>query len=106
MASSSIVPAFCYLTNIDVHMLAAVLEILGCFIYQDRTFILFNKVQLYKVPECAACAISICLRGFHRSAANAFQELQFLNWHHLTSAQLLDKKMERSFLGMKIILLH
>lgn len=39
MASSSIAPAFCYLTNTDVHMLAAVLQILGCFIYQDRTFI-------------------------------------------------------------------
>lgn len=39
MASSSIVPTFCYLTNTDVHTLAAVLEILDCFIYQDRTFI-------------------------------------------------------------------
>lgn len=27
-------------------------------------------------------------------------------WHHLTSAQLLHRKRERSFLGMKNILLH
>lgn len=38
----------------------------------------FNKVQLYKVPKHDACAISICLRGFYRSAANAFQEFQLL----------------------------
>lgn len=38
----------------------------------------FNKVQLYKVPKHDACAISICLRGFYRSAANVFQEFQLL----------------------------
>lgn len=78
MASSSIVPTFCYLRNVDVHTLAAILVIWGCFIYQDRTFMQFNKVQLYKVPESDACATSSCLRGFHRSAASAFQEFQLL----------------------------
>lgn len=78
MASSSIVPTFCYLKNIDIPTPAAILEIWGCFIYQDRTFIQFNKVQLHKVPEHDACAVSICPRGFYRSAANAFQEFQSL----------------------------
>lgn len=83
MNSSSIVPTFCYLTNIDVHMLAAILEIFGLLHLPRQNFRLFktkdfNKVQLYKVPEYVVCAISICLRGFHRSAATAFQELQLL----------------------------
>lgn len=38
MASSSIVPAFCYLTNIDVHMLAAILEIFGSFHLPRQNF--------------------------------------------------------------------
>ena len=104
MASSSIVPTFCYLRNIDVHTLAAILEILGCFIYWDRTFMQFNEVQPSKVPEHDAYAISICLRGFYSSAANAFQEFQLLassdKWP--TARQ----KGERSFLGMKNIVFN
>jgi len=38
----------------------------------------FNEVQPSKVPEHDAYAISICLRGFYSSAANAFQEFQLL----------------------------
>lgn len=79
MGSSSIVPTFCYLKK---HLTFTHWQqfwwFWGCFIYHGRTFMKFNKVQLYKVPECDACAISICLRGFYRSAASAFQEFQLL----------------------------
>lgn len=38
----------------------------------------FHAVQLYKVPECDACAKSFCHRGLSRSAANTLQEFQLL----------------------------